>query len=249
MADSLTVGSLFSGIGGLDLGLERAGMTVVWQAEIEPYCCEVLAKHWPGVPNLGDVTKIEGSPIDVLCGGFPCQPVSEAGKRKGTDDERWLWSYYANAIRCLRPRVSIMENVAGLLTANGGSAFGSILSDLAEIGCDAEWAVFPASAVGAPQNRPRIWILSYPEGFCGAARDLLGESQDGSAPPSVRRLLGPSVALPGEADDPWAGGEPDVDCLVDGTPAILAKLRALGNAVVPQCAEFVGRCITERLVD
>ncbi len=90
----MKVGSLFSGIGGLDLGLERAGMQVIWNCENDPYCSRVLAKHWPTIPNLGDITQIDWSGVErveLICGGFPCQPASLAGKRKGRDDERWLW--------------------------------------------------------------------------------------------------------------------------------------------------------------
>jgi DNA (cytosine-5)-methyltransferase 1 len=159
----LTVGSLFTGIGGLDLGLERAGMRVLWQSEIDPYCCEVLAKHWPEVPNLGDVTAINWQavqPVDVICGGYPCQPFSLAGARKGTTDERHLWPYFANAIRVLRPRFALLENVAGHLTLG----FGEVLRALAEIGYDAQWDCVPAAAVGAPHRRDRLFVVAYPNG-------------------------------------------------------------------------------------
>jgi DNA (cytosine-5)-methyltransferase 1 len=116
---TLTVGSLFSGIGGFDLGLERAGMKVIWQSEIDQFARRVLKKHWPDVPNLGDITKVDWSKIerpDVICGGYPCQPFSTAGKRGGTDDPRHLWPAMHNAICVLRPRYALMENVllAGL---------------------------------------------------------------------------------------------------------------------------------------
>lgn len=124
----LTVGSLFSGIGGLDLGLERAGMEVRWQVEIDPYCQRVLAKHWPNVTRYGDIKTIdwtEVEPIDLVCGGFPCQPVSLAGKRRAQDDPRWLWPEFARCLRVLRPRFALLENVPGILTAG----FGSVLAD------------------------------------------------------------------------------------------------------------------------
>src|SRR5690554_2041171 len=103
---SLTVGSLFSGIGGLDLGLERAGMTVAWQSEIDPYCVRVLAKHWPDVPNLGDITNIDWrnvEPVDLICGGYPCQPFSLASIRRGESGPRHLWPRFADALRVVRP--------------------------------------------------------------------------------------------------------------------------------------------------
>jgi DNA (cytosine-5)-methyltransferase 1 len=108
---TLTVGSLFSGIGGLDLGLERAGMNVIWQSEIDPYASRVLKKHWPEVPNYGDIKTINWGDIvrpDVICGGYPCQPFSTAGKRKGTDDPRHLWPWVRQAISELRPRYAIL---------------------------------------------------------------------------------------------------------------------------------------------
>src|SRR5690606_17384107 len=136
--NALTVGSLFSGIGGLDLGLERAGMNVIWQSEIDPYASKVLAKHWPTVPNLGDITTIDWSRVerpDVICGGYPCQPFSLAGVRRGEHDDRHLWPYFADALRYLRPRYALLENVPGHLSLG----FGRVLGDLAELGFDAEW--------------------------------------------------------------------------------------------------------------
>jgi DNA (cytosine-5)-methyltransferase 1 len=158
---TLTVGSLFSGIGGFDLGLERAGMKVIWQSEIDQFANKVLKKHWPDVPNLGDITKVDWSKIerpDVICGGYPCQPFSTAGKRGGTDDPRHLWPAMHNAICVLRPRYALMENVRGHLSLG----FSRVLGDLAEIGYDAEWQVIPAAAVGAPHKRDRVFIVAYP---------------------------------------------------------------------------------------
>jgi DNA (cytosine-5)-methyltransferase 1 len=155
----LTVGSLFSGIGGFDLGLERAGMKVIWQSEIDEFASKVLKKHWPDVPNLGDITKVDWTNIerpDVICGGYPCQPFSTAGKRGGATDPRHLWPAMFNAICLLRPRYALMENVRGHLSLG----FGRVLGDLAEIGYDAEWQVIPAAAVGAPHKRDRVFIVA-----------------------------------------------------------------------------------------
>jgi len=157
---TLTVGSLFSGIGGFDLGLERAGMKVIWQSEIDTFASRVLKKHWPDVPNLGDITKVDWSEVerpDVICGGYPCQPFSTAGKRGGANDPRHLWPAMHNAIRVLRPRYALMENVRGHLSLG----FNRVLGDLAEIGYDAEWQVIPAAAVGAPHKRDRVFIVAY----------------------------------------------------------------------------------------
>jgi DNA (cytosine-5)-methyltransferase 1 len=159
---TLTVGSLFSGIGGFDLGLERAGMKVIWQSEIDTFASKVLKKHWPDVPNLGDITKVDWSKIerpDVICGGYPCQPFSTAGKRGGENDARHLWPAMHNAICVLRPSYALMENVRGHLSLG----FGRVLGDLAEIGYDTEWQVIPAAAVGAPHRRERVFIVAYPK--------------------------------------------------------------------------------------
>ena len=161
----VNVGSLFTGIGGFDLGLERAGMRVVWQCEVDDYCRRVLAQHWPDVPCYRDVRDLRSagrqavSPVDVLCGGFPCQDISVAGKGAGITGARsGLWAEYARLISELRPRYVIVENVPALL-ARGLDV---VLGDLAAIGYDAEWDCLPASAFGAPHRRDRIWIVAYP---------------------------------------------------------------------------------------
>ena len=203
----MTLGSLFSGIDGLALGLERAGMRTVWHSEIDPFCNEVLAQHWSGVPNLGDVTKIDWAAVpapDVLCGGFPCQPASLAGQRRGVEDERWLWPCFAAAIRALRPRYVIAENVPGLLTVSGGSAFGEVLGDLAALGYDAEWAVFPASAVGAPHRRERLWIVGYTSIARGGELPVQ-QGQPGQAGRDADRA-GDGLAYTGDSPG-GAGGE------------------------------------------
>lgn len=158
---TLTVGSLFSGIGGIDLGLERAGMTVKWQSEIDPYACKVLKKHWPNTPNLGDIKQIDWSTVeavDVIAGGYPCQPFSTAGKRQGENDPRHLWPYFRDAISGIRPRFAILENVRGHLSMG----FDRVLADLTEIGYDAEWQIVSAASVGAPHRRERIICVAYP---------------------------------------------------------------------------------------
>src|SRR3990167_3370780 len=160
----LTVGSLFAGIGGFDLGLERAGMQVKWQVEIDPYCLKVLEKHWPHVRRYNDIKTVGWSgiePVDLGCGGFPCQPVSVAGKRKGTVDKRWLWPEFVRCLGVLRPRYVLIENVPGLLTANDGLAFAEVLRDMAACGYDAEWDCIPACAVNAPHYRDRLWVVAY----------------------------------------------------------------------------------------
>jgi DNA (cytosine-5)-methyltransferase 1 len=153
----LKVGSLFTGYGGLDIAV---GGDLAWYAEIEPAACQVLAHHYPGVVNLGDITKIDWSqvePVDVITGGYPCQPFSHAGNRKGKNDVRHLWPNVLDAIRAVRPRYAILENVSGHLTLG----FADVLADLAEIGWSCEWGTYRASNVGAPHRRERIFIVAY----------------------------------------------------------------------------------------
>jgi DNA (cytosine-5)-methyltransferase 1 len=225
---TLTVGSLFTGIGGLDLGLERAGMTVRWQAEIDPYCCQVLERHWPGIPNLGDVSCArfeEAPPVDVLAGGFPCQDVSIAGSGAGLAGEySGLGAHFARAVRILRPSFVIVENSPALPVRG----LGSVLGDLACCGYDAEWDCVPAAAVGAPHLRARTWLVAYP------AR--LG---DGMAEEAVH------AGWPSPVDGGWWASEPGVVRVADGLPGRVDRLRALGNAVVPQVAEWIGRRVLE----
>ena len=153
----MRVGSLFTGYGGLDMAV---GGDLAWYAEIEKAACQVLAVHHPGVRNLGDITAINWAdvePVDILTGGYPCQPFSHAGNRKGKNDERHLWPNVLDAIRAIRPRYAILENVSGHLTLG----FADVLADLAEIGWFAEWGTYRASDVGAPHRRERLFIIAH----------------------------------------------------------------------------------------
>lgn len=306
---SLTVGSLFSGIGGLDLGLERAGMRVIWQSEIDPYACKVLSKHWPEVVNHGNIKEINWQEIerpDVICGGYPCQPFSQAGKRRGEEDPRHLWPWVREAISQLRPRYAILENVRGHLSLGGTTVIG----ELASIGYDAEWRVVSAASVGAPHRRDRIVIVAYPNNtgsgtpergfntnrsqveqerqdksqrwFSGCSVDVAypdsGDAPDGRQCASVQGKGGSrrndrgrserdarqvsvgstrfnpceigteNSVYSGERQRSYAGWqwwqvEPDVGRVADGIPSRVDRLKGLGNAVVPQVAEVIGRLV------
>ena len=193
----LRVLDLFSGIlvGGFSLGLERTGgFSTVAFCEIEPFPRRVLAKHWPGVPQYDDVRTLTGArlaadgiAVDVITGGFPCQDLSVAGKQRGMGEgtRSGLWSEIVRLIGDLRPRYVIVENVAALLAGPSerrGGWFGRVLGDLAECGYDAEWENIPASALGAPHRRERVWLVAY-------------AMQIGSGPDGVQRqqscLAGP----------------------------------------------------------
>lgn len=170
-------GSLFTGIGGLDLGLERAGMTCAWQVEINPFCQDVLRKHWPDVPKHWDIRELRGSDVeqvDCIAGGFPCQDVSQAGKRsEGIEGPRsGLWREFARLVREIRPRFVIVENVPGLASRG----LGTVLGDLAACGFDAEWGVLSAKDCGAPHLRRRLFVLAarrpVPHTFGDVLREL-----------------------------------------------------------------------------
>jgi len=264
---TLTVGSLFSGIGGLDLGLERAGMNVIWQSEIDPYACRVLKKHWPEVPNHGDIKQIDWSRVErpaVICGGYPCQPFSTAGNRKGEEDPRHLWPWVRQAISELQPRYAILENVRGHLSLGGTT----VIADLAAIGYDAEWRIVSAASVGAAHRRDRIIIVAYPNGTPGqqqCKREIqepnigrrgtnVADTQSGngrnSEPHNLCTVFGQATELGKQGWDSrsissWWETEPDVGRVADGVPARVDRLRGLGNAVVPQVAEIIGRLVVE----
>jgi DNA (cytosine-5)-methyltransferase 1 len=251
----LKVLDLFSGIGGFSLGLERAGMQTVAFCEIDPYCRAVLRKHWPEVPIHEDIRALRGDQIgniDIICGGFPCQDISKAGKRAGIEGERsGLWSEYFRLIGELRPSYVIVENVAALLVRG----MGRVLGDLASIGYDAEWHNIPAAAVGAPHIRERIWILAYPgqeygglEGrsdACSGRPYVLPEGNEWQAPErrEDRELVEmvPGVH-PGMAAD-WWRSQSRMDRTANGVPHWMDRCGALGNAVIPQIPEYIGRFV------
>jgi DNA (cytosine-5)-methyltransferase 1 len=295
----MNVLDLFSGIGGFSLGLERAGMRTVAFCEIEPFCRAVLRKHWPNVPIYEDVRSLtaerlaaDGIAVDVICGGFPCQDISLAGKGAGIEGERsGLWKEYARIIGELRPKYVIVENVAALL----GRGLDVVLGDLAALGYDAEWHCIPASAVGAPHRRDRLWIVANHR--CGRLREPCGRQIQQSGRTEVicssqdvadairlrelqpegreqdeRRRTGNSSEDVSHAEcarlqgfsrstesGTWRssgiaagihkrlGGqwltEPDVGRVADGVSHRLHRLKGLGNAVVPQIPEIIGRAI------
>ena len=246
---------LFAGIGGFSLGFEWAGLSKpVAFSEIEPYCQKVLAKHWPNAYQFGDirnVTKesIEQSgvgPIDIVTGGFPCQPHSLAGKRLASRDERDLWGEYARVIGEIRPRWVVAENVRGLLSSENGRYFGKVLRDLAELGYDAEWHIIPAASIGAPHQRARLFLVAYPTCF-------------GLESANNNRILCKQTNISGnngfDSAEAWTNGDKSLGIdsksaiesnflrMVDGFSNSVDRLKALGNAIVPQVAQFVGECI------
>jgi DNA-cytosine methyltransferase len=174
-----TLGSVFSGIGGFELGLHSLGIKPAWQVEQDLFCRKVLQKHWPDVQKFVRIENVvpQSLPyVDIIAGGFPCQPVSISGKQKGSSDSRWLWPEFFRIVRYVRPKYVIIENVPGLLTTNGGKDFETILNNLAEIRYDAEWECIPASSIGARHKRNRLFIVAYPECFRLAERQVFDKN-------------------------------------------------------------------------
>jgi len=246
-AGMLKVLDLFSGIGGFSLGLERTGgfQTVAF-CEIEEFPRRVLAKHWPEVPIYEDVRTLtadrlaaDGIAVDVICGGFPCQDISLAGKGLGLAGERsGLWGQYDRLVGELRPSLVLVENVSALL----GRGLGVVLGNLAARGYDAWWDCIPASAVGFPHGRDRVWLVAYAgeertkrrveESLCGLSslpwRENVGRAQEWAARPDLS-----ASGLCGTGD---------------GIPRRVDRTGALGNAVVPQIPEMIGNAILKSMV-
>lgn len=236
----MNVLSLFAGIGGLDLGLERAGFQVVGQVEIDPYCQRVLAKHWPEVPRHDDVRtaaawwrSVRRPRVDVIAGGFPCQPASYAGLRRGTDDERWLWPDMADVIDDIEPEWVLGENVPGLRTRG----LTDVLGDLAGLGYRARTGVVSACEMGAPHPRARLFVLAHAAGEGCQPRWADGRGAGAAHVEQSDR------AQPARGS--WWAREPRLDRVAYGVPAGMDRRRVLGNAVVPQVAEHVGRMLLQ----
>jgi DNA (cytosine-5)-methyltransferase 1 len=303
MKSEFTVGSLFAGIGGFDLGFERAGMKTSWFIENDPYCQAVLKKNWPDVKCFGDIKETSNLPfVDVMCGGFPCQNISDAGDRTGIDgSQSSLWKEFARIISEIKPRWVVVENVASLRTRG----LDVVIKDLSSIGYDAEWTVIRASDIGAPHRRSRLWIIAYPNsssiweqqgwsgGQSGEDETLLGingsqrimadsevelqrsglreresgefgrgrssnsgnQGGEGNVPDSTgigrdKKTEGPRIYREGRWQETWEhrtrlaepwSVEPDVCRVVNGLPYRVDRLRLLGNSLVSQIAEWIGK--------
>jgi DNA (cytosine-5)-methyltransferase 1 len=181
----MRVGALCAGYGGLELGLQQAGIDVelCWYSEIDLHACEVMGLRYPSVANLGDLTEISDTPVvDVVTAGFPCQPVSKAGKQKGVNDERWLIEDVCEVASRACAKFVVLENVPNLLTANSGDAMARTISALASNGFSAEWGCVRASDVGAPHQRLRWFCVAKPEQAGRVASDPVGEGPQRRSP-------------------------------------------------------------------
>lgn len=231
----LTIGSVCSGIGGLELGLEAAGLgPTKWQIEIDPYARAVLAKHWPDAVRHEDLRHVQPeqlSPVDIICGGTPCQDLSQAGQRAGIEGSKSsLWLEQLRIVAALRPYFVVWENVAGSI--RGG--LGRVVSDLRELDYEVVGARLSAADTGGPHERERVFVVAY--------ADRQGQPQQGGAISEVRRR-------PFHGDKPWPlqpwPAEPAVPRVAHGVPHRTQRDRALGNACTPPQAEVVGWLIRD----
>ena len=305
---------LFSGIGGFSLALEKVGFKTIAFCERDEYCRLLLQKHWKGVKIYNDIKKLEGKDIeekvDILTGGFPCQPYSVAGKQKGTDDDRYLWPEMFRVIREVKPTFIIAENVRGLINIQDGMVFETVCSDLESEGFEIQPFIIPAAGVGAPHKRERVWIVGYSKhngsltskikrGYNKAdagteerqnktiESERTSRSRDNEIMEDTRRTLrqgsefrkenedesreenanqskrssstsehhvadSKGVHVQGQQDrsgqeqswgESWWEFEPNVGRVADGVPGRVHRLKALGNSIVPQIAEEIGRAI------
>lgn len=290
----ITIGSLFSGIGGFELGLERAipNAKTIWQCEQNAFAQKVLKKHWPDVPIYDDIKEMKHGSIDIvdiICGGFPCQDISQAGKGKGiaNGERSGLWFEMLRIIDIVQPRIAIAENVTAI--TQKGRGMDIVISSLAKIGYDVEWIDVRASDEGAPHKRERIFFVAYPNGFSdwrkhktrilhnkerntknntkkirsngNATFRNICENNDGTRCEPTNTISErtqisiegkhPSVKMFGSESQErrvntyWSKGtiESPICRVDDGISNRVDRLKALGNAIVPQCSETIGRYI------
>ena len=280
---------LFSGIGGFSLGLERAGMKTVQFVENEPYCQKVLAKNFPGVPIHGDIKTFHyDKPVEIISGGFPCQPYSHAGEQRGKEDDRHLWPQNFRIIKEVRPRWVICENVSGIINME----LDQVLSDLASENYSCQSLVIPACAVNAPHRRDRVWIIARRNAMGNSEYNGLSTAKESRSPSSIsnnssqgenktfqskgtsgrsniknvayanqERIQGRKETGNLESEGTqrnqfslrcsqrrigknWSI-EPELGRVANGIPSRVDRIKSLGNAVVPQIVEIIGRAIME----
>jgi len=269
----ITHGSLFAGIGGFDLGFERAGIKTVWQVEIDPFCRRVLERHFPEAQRFDDIRKCAGdlADVEIISGGFPCQPFSPAGKRQARNDDRYLWPEMFTVIRTVRPAFVVGENSAGLTLDGNDGVLEEVLLDLEGEGYETlPPIVVPACAFGAWHRRDRVWIIAHLDGDRQLRESVRARRwEEGSRAPDSERGFavyadaagarldaGPQAGIyrgekgrgtwDGKSERrTWWNTEPSLGRVVHGISSELDRhrIKALGNAVIPQIAEWIGRRI------
>lgn len=270
-------GSLFSGIGGFDLAAQWMGWENVFQVEWDKYCQRVLEKNFPNVKRYGDIKEFDGTKyrglVDIISGGFPCQPFSHAGKRKGQTDDRYLWPEMLRVIGEIKPSYIVGENVNGLVSMANGETLGRILSDMEGEGYQTEQFIIPACGVGMWHRRDRIWIIAYYESkragriqnqskeegtqnsielsgkLCrvlsntNGIRGKTGISRQEQGQEGITRVINNSSCKAG-GKNIWSI-EPSVGRVANGIPHRVDRLKGLGNAIVPQVAYQIFKAIEE----
>ena len=309
---------LFSGIGGFALALEKVGFKTVGFCEVNPYCRLLLQKHWKGVTIHHDIKRLETKdikePIDILTGGFPCQPYSVAGKQKGTDDNRYLWPDMFRVIKEIKPTFVVAENVRGIVNIQDGMVFETVCSDLESEGFEIQPFIIPAAGVGAPHKRERVWIVGYSkhngsltskirrgnqkvdaraqerqnqaiesqrtsrsnnneimensrrtlrqgakfdkENANESKQENANKFERSSSTPEHHVANTKGVHVQGQQDrsgqeqsrrESWWEFEPNVGRVANGVPGRVHRLKGLGNSIVPQIAEEIGKAIWKTL--
>ncbi len=283
--ETMRVLDLFSGIGGFSLGLERAGMETVAFVEQDKACQKVLKKHWPDVPIYQDVRRFDGKQFrgtaELICGGVPCQPASQAGKRLGKTDDRWLWDETFRIVQDVDPKWCLFENVYGLLTLDNGMAFEHLCLALEAQNYEIFTFIIPACGLNAPHKRDRVWIIAFAEGFgygrgsyqkCGIDERIIQQEERKGNPMGSevkgcgsewlssnsiqfnddRGRYDPGSVCGEQSKTPelsggsrWWDVEPELGRVAYGVPNRVDRLKQLGNAVVPQIVEIIGKAIME----
>ena len=260
---------LFSGIGGFSLGAEYNNIETIGFVEKDAFCQKVLRKHWPNTPiigNIRDVTKDTFKSVDIVSGGFPCQPFSVAGKRRGTDDDRYLWDETIRVVSLYKPRWFVGENVEGIVNIQNGVVFETVGTDLESEGYEVQAFNIPAAGVGAPHRRERIWIVANSRRTLRQGSSIREKNEDetrkedadqhqrssSSPEPNVanasagrRASQKTEVSTRGNGIEhqSWWQSEPDVGRVANGVPGRVHRLKGLGNSIVPKIAEEIGRAI------
>ena len=245
---------LFAGIGGFSLAAHWMGWETVAFVEIDPFCQKVLKKNFPNTPVYGDIKNFDGTEyngtVDLICGGFPCQPFSDAGFKMGKNDDRYLWHENIRVIRKVKPRWVVSENVFGLVTMDDGAILGEILTSLENEGYKPEVFIIPACAVGAPHKRNRVWIVAYSgsiEQNAIISKDCKTENI-GRKPEKWSEAWEQFklVAGIGHSQFGFYNGYNIEPCVVrsnDGVSDRMDRLKSLGNAVVPQVVYEIFKAI------